>query len=406
MSAAFRVEVVVIGAGVLGLACARSISMLGKEVLILERANTIASGTSSRNSEIIHAGLYYKPNELKTQFCVRGKNLLYDYCKTRNITHKKIGKLIVASNERQVSEDLDRILRNAENNGVDDLKILSKHDVTYLEPDVESYGGILSPSTGIFDSHEYMLSLLADAEENGSTMVLNCPVESVRMSNSEGEFSIIAEDGTEVLCDSVVNCAGLFAHDIASCIINSARSFNNSETRNENQSFVSNYSDLSATANRTQYFAKGNYFQLVGQAAPFHHLIYPVPEPGGLGIHATLDCAGQCRFGPDVEWISKDVSCPDSIDMNVDPKRADVFYNAIRKYWPGLKDGALIPDYAGLRPKLGHPNLNDGPSIKADFILEGPQQHGIKGFVNMIGMESPGLTSSLAIADRVASNMR
>lgn len=331
----------------------------------------------------------------------------------------------MATNERQIGTDLNQILQNGQNNGVHDLKMLSKHDVQYLEPEVQCVGGIFSPSTGILDSHEYMISLLGDAEEYGSTLVLNCNVENVsrihhggnnKNRGGEGGFCITTDDGSTIECDFLVNCAGLFSHNIASCIVSS-----DEESRSSRSSSVTNISKTKnksfTVTKRRQYFAKGNYFQLVGQPVPFQHLIYPVPEPGGLGIHATLDCAGQCRFGPDVEWISMDDDsssslCPDSINMDVDPNRANVFYNAIQKYWPGLNkncdDGSssLAPDYAGLRPKIGHPDWIDGLSIKADFVLEGPHQHGIDGFINMMGMESPGLTSSLAVAEKVVSMMQ
>lgn len=396
-NASYHVEACVIGAGVIGLATARALAMMGrkKEVLILEREKAFGLGTSSRNSEVIHAGLYYPSGSLKARLCVKGKHMLYDYCQERHIDHDRIGKLIVATNEKQWKDDIPMIRKHALANGVDDLQILSSEDVTRsFEPEITCVGALFSPSTGIVDSHALMLSLLADAEEHGATMVVDSPVDKVIASNSSGNNGIIIQaQNTQITCDLLVNCAGLHADKIARMI------------QTDHQQHPSN---SSASPTPRQYYAKGNYYRLEGQPSPFQHLIYPVPSSGGLGVHATMDLGGNTRFGPDVEWISpQDLSCdePDDIDLTVNSKRSESFYNEVRKYWPGLKDGALQPDYAGIRPKLNHPDVV-GSSLTSssfhDFYIEKLPNANV---VNLLGMESPGLTASMAIADYIMREM-
>lgn len=363
--------------------------------------------TSSRNSEVIHAGIYYPPSSLKSKLCVHGKELLYNFCNSRDIPHDRKGKLIVATNKSQFQFDLPKILDNAIRNGVDDVRLISDYDVKHhFESQVVCHGALFSPSTGVVDSHSLMVSLLADAENHGATLALNSKVDNISLT-VDGKLGIEAE-GMELVCESVVNCAGLKASDIAQMVFQSAQctDLSTNRKRNRNRNRNGNGNGNGNEMNRQlldhrQYFAKGNYYRLQGQRTPFQHLVYPVPEKGGLGVHATIDLAGNTRFGPDVEWISQDVIDADEIDLSVDPNRSKCFYGEVRKYWPGLEDGSLVPDYCGIRPKLGHPMEMDGPSIKADFKIEGEKDHGIKGFVNLQGIESPGLTSSLAIAERV-----
>jgi len=399
MSVAHHAEACIIGAGVIGLATARALAMAGKEVLILEREPTIGSGISSRNSEVIHAGIYYPPGSRKAKHCVAGRNMLYEYCVQRHIPHDVKGKLIVATSDAQLKNDVPQILRQARENGVDDLIQLSEEDVhSNFESEVTCRGAIFSPSTGVVDSHSFMLSLLADAEECGATLALNSTVVGASVADSEfnvdGKGGIIIEaEGMQLCCDIVVNCAGLHSDHISSLLLGS----------------IPTSQDISGSGHNTgrgdkmqrHYYAKGNYYRLEGQKSPFQHLVYPMPEKGGLGVHATIDLGGNTRFGPDVEWKGIDISDPDTIDLGVDPKRADLFYDEVRKYWPGLRDGALQPDYAGIRPKIGHPLQPDGQSIKADFVIDGSNVHGVKGLVNMLGIESPGLTASMSIADTV-----
>lgn len=348
--------------------------------------------TSSRNSEVIHAGIYYPPTSLKAKLCVQGKRLLYDYCKSRNIPYDRKGKLIVATDHNQYMHNLQKIRDNAIQCGVYDLQLLSKHDVQQnFEPNVDCHGALFSPSTGVIDSHTYMVSLLADAENYAGnvTCVLNTNVEKVSYDDNK-TLSVQAE-GMKLVCENVINCAGLKAADIANMVFQSAWNRNNSNN---------NVNSIKKKAR--QYFAKGNYFRLQGQTSPFNHLVYPVPEKGGLGVHATIDLGGITRFGPDVEWIDQNVMDADRIDLTVDPTRCERFYAEIRKYWPELKDGSLVPDYCGVRPKLAHSTSSNGLTAKAvDFMIETEIDHGIKWFVNMQGIESPGLTSSLAIAEFV-----
>jgi len=359
-----QVECVVVGAGVIGLAVARALALAGREVLVLEAAPAIGTGTSSRNSEVIHAGIYYPPGSLKARLCVQGRAMLYDYCASRGVAHRRCGKLIVATNPAQVHE-LQGIQVKALRNGVTDLQWLSATQAQQLEPALRCDAALLSPSTGIVDSHALMLALLGDLENAGGVLALNSPL--ALMSKGLSAIELEASDDTRLRARWVVNAAGLGAVPLANRCVG-----------------------LDAKYLPKAFYAKGNYFTLAGRT-PFAHLVYPVPEPGGLGVHLTLDLGGQAKFGPDVQWVNS----PD--DLLVDPARGDAFYAEVRKYWPDLPDGALLPGYAGIRPKICGPG-----EPAADFLIQGPALHGVPGLVNLLGIESPGLTASLAIGQMVA----
>ncbi len=360
-----NVDCVVVGAGAVGLACARALALAGREVVVLESADVIGAGISARNSEVIHAGIYYAKDSLKAKLCVAGRDMLYRYCGERGVEVRRCGKLIAAAGDAERAV-LERLARAGAANGVDDLVMLDGREARAMEPELECAAALHSPSTGIFDSHGYMLALRGDAEDRGAALAFNSPV----TGGAVGEDGIVLEVGGEapmrLTCRSVVNSAGLDATVIAATL-----------------------RGLPAGTIPKRYLAKGNYFTLAGRA-PFTALVYPAPEPGGLGVHYSVDLGGQAKFGPDVEWI-------DDIDYDVDQDRADAFYAVIRRYWPGLPDGALQPAYAGIRPKLAPPGDPAG-----DFVIQGPATHGIPGLVNLYGIESPGLTSSLAIAEAVA----
>ena len=361
------VDAVVIGAGVVGLAVARSLAQAGREVLVLESENAIGTGVSARNSEVIHAGIYYAAGSLKACLCVQGRQQLYAYCAERGIAHQRCGKLIVASTPAQV-ELLRATQAKAQANGVDDLQWLSRAQAQALEPALECQAALLSPSTGIVDSHALMLSLQADIENAGGQVVLNAPVSDVALAQgADGRHWVRTQDGTRLAARTVVNAAGLSAPTLAR-----------------------RFTGLAADKVPVPYYAKGSYFSLAGRA-PFGHLVYPVPEAAGLGVHLTLDLGGEAKFGPDVEWVD----APDA--FTVDPARAQSFYAAVRQYWPDLPDGALQPAYAGVRPKISGPG-----DPAADFCVQGPPDHGVAGLVNLFGIESPGLTSALALGDWVA----
>jgi len=361
------VDAVVIGAGVVGLAVARALASSGREVLILEAADSIGTETSSRNSEVIHAGIYYPRGSLKARMCVSGRTLLYDFCEQYGIPYRRCGKLIVATSEAQVGQ-LEKIKSTAQANGVR-LELLSRSEARELEPQLACEAALRSPMTGIIDSHAYMLALLGQAESRGATLVTDTSV--TRMELDKGCVLIGINNEEPLLrANTVVNSAGLHAPQVARLI----------------EGFPAEHIP-------TPYFAKGSYFTLAGRS-PFERLIYPVPEPGGLGVHLTLDLAGRARFGPDVQWV-------ETCEYKVEPQRAERFYSAIRAYWPGLKDGALQPAYAGIRPKINGPQ-----DAAADFRVDGPQTHGISGVVNLFGIESPGLTASLALASHVAELAR
>ena len=360
-----EIECVVIGAGVVGLAAARALAQDGREVLILERETLIGSGISSRNSEVIHAGIYYPKDSLKARLCVAGRAHLYEYCASRHVPHRRCGKLIVATAPAQISE-LEAIKRAAEANGVDDLIWLDADDVGRLEPEISCVRALQSPSTGIIDSHGYMLSLLGEAEAAGAMIAYGTSVSRIVLDDSGAAISVNGEDAPSLHARLVVNAAGLGALDVARTM----------------EGFPADHIPQG-------WLAKGSYFTLSGRRSPFGRLIYPVPEPGGLGVHVTIDMAGQARFGPDVEWV-------DRPDFAVDSARAAQFYQAIRAYWPDLRDGDLAPGYVGIRPKLSGPG-----QPAADFHIDSPRTHGVPGILNLFGIESPGLTASLAIADEV-----
>jgi L-2-hydroxyglutarate oxidase LhgO len=327
-----HVQSVIIGAGIIGLSVARSLSRVGHEVLILEKSNTVGAGISSRNSEVIHAGIYYDKvtMPLKSRFCVEGKRLLYYYCQERFIPYRQCGKLLVATDAGERDFGLPSLLDVAKRNGVHDLKLLSSEEIiAEHEPNITCTGGVLSPSTGIVDSHALMTSLLADAQEYGATLALRCQVNGGRIipsaNNEVGNLMLFLDD-SEIACDNVVVCAGLATDKIATAILSSS-----SSTANGNGS--TNHMKLPR-----QFYARGNYFKLQNQKSPFTKLVYPLPDKkGGLGVHATIDLANATRFGPDTEWLDLATDCPDEIDMNVDPSRAESFYAAVRKYWPDLQ---------------------------------------------------------------------
>ena len=360
-----QVDCVVIGAGVVGLAVARALALQGREVMVLEAADAIGTGASSRNSEVIHAGIYYPAGSLKARLCVQGKALLYDYCAQRGIGHRRCGKLIVATSEAEVPQ-LAGIIAKGAANGVNDLALLTREQARAMEPELECVAAIHSPSTGIVDSHALMLSLQGDLEASGGIVVLNTAVAFVKY--TQIATIVIANDGTRLQVNTVINAAGLHAPALA-------RRFQGLPPAHIPQAF----------------FAKGNYFTLAGRS-PFSRLIYPVPQAAGLGVHLTVDLGGQAKFGPDVQWVDS------ADDLGVDPARGDAFYAEVRKYWPGLQDGALAPGYAGIRPKINAPH-----EAARDFMIHGPADHGVAGLVNLFGIESPGLTSSLAIANYVTN---
>jgi len=359
-----RVDCVVIGAGVVGLAIARALALAGREVLVLEAADAIGTETSSRNSEVIHAGIYYPQESLMARSCVAGKEMLYAYCRERGVPFSRCGKLIVATTDEEAGR-LVGIQERAARNGVTDLALLSKAEALALEPALHCVAALLSPSTGIIDSHAFMLSLQGDAEEAGAMIAFNSPVLAGRV---ERDGLVLEVGGAEPMtlgCRLAINSAGLHAPAVARAI-----------------------QGLPADTVPTAYFAKGSYFSLSGRS-PFSRLIYPVPVPGGLGTHLSLDLAGRARFGPDVEWVRE-------IDYRVDPGRSALFYRSIRRYWPGLEDGALEPGYSGIRPKIVPP-----PVAVQDFVLQHARVHGVPGLINLFGIESPGLTASLALAEYV-----
>ena len=368
-----KVDAVVIGAGVVGLAIGRAFALRGLETIVLERANAIGTGTSSRNSEVVHAGIYYPAGSLKARLCVAGREQLYRYCESHGVAHKRCGKLLVATSEAQRAK-LALIQAQAARNGVHDLRVLDAAQVRAIEPALSAVAALHSPSTGIVDSHALMLALQGDLEAHGGALALLSPALSI---DSTGESHVVKVGGAAPMALAarlVVNATGLWAPALAT-----------------------NIEGLAKGQVPQPRYAKGNYFSLVGRA-PFSRLIYPIPEEAGLGVHLTLDLAGQARFGPDVEWIEP--ATPDDIDYAVDARRAADFETAIRTYWPGLPAGALQPAYSGVRPKLR--SLGAGAD---DFVLQGPAAHGIGGLMNLYGIESPGLTSSLALADEVLSRL-
>ncbi|HJO71559.1 MAG: NAD(P)/FAD-dependent oxidoreductase [Rhodospirillales bacterium] len=357
-------DCLVIGAGVIGLAVARALSLAGREVVVLEAAEAIGTVMSSRNSEVIHAGIYYDKDSLKARLCVKGRDMLYAYCAERGIAHRRCGKLLVATEAAELAA-LEALQVRAAANGVDDLEWLDRGAARALEPALKARAALLSPSTGIVDSHAYMLSLQGDAESRGAVVSLNSPLKGGRAANGRMTVEVGGAEPMSLACRTLVNSTGIRAQQLAATL-----------------------ESVPAPTIPPLYLIKGNYFSLSG-TAPFRRLVYPVPGAAGLGIHLTLDMAGQARFGPDVEPVAE-------ANHDVDAGRAPSFYEAVRRYWPGLTDGALHPDYAGVRPRTRPPGES------ADFIIQGPREHGVEGLVNLYGIESPGLTSSLAIAEEVA----
>ena len=361
-----RIDCAVIGAGVVGLAVARALARAGREVIVLEAAETIGTGASSRNSEVIHAGIYYPAGSLKARLCVKGRDMLYAYLGEHGIEHQRCGKLIIATNDEETAL-LGTLLKTGRGTGGGDLEWLHAAAVRGLEPLLRCRAALKSPSTGILDSHAFMLSLQGEAEGDGAAFAFHSPVAGGR---ADGERVTLAVGGTDPMrlsCRLAVNCAGLAAQNVAAAV-----------------------NGLAGESIPPLHLAKGSYFLLFGKA-PFKHLIYPLPGAASLGIHYTRDLSGQGRFGPDVEWVEE-------IDFTIDDSRVDGFYEAIRRYWPGLKDGALRPGYSGIRPKIQRPG-----EAPADFVIQGPAVHGVKGLINLYGIESPGLTAALAIAEEVAA---
>lgn len=359
-----RVECIIAGAGIVGLAVARTLALAGREVIVAEATGDIGTGTSSRNSEVIHAGIYYPAGSAMARLCVAGRQMLYRYCEDHRVPYRRCGKLIVATGADD-TERLAAIRTRAATNGVTDLVALSANEARAMEPALNCTGALHSPSTGIVDSHALMLALRGDAEGASAAFAFHAPLVAAR--REERGFTVtIGDDAPMTLgCDLLINAAGLNAPSVARAI-----------------------EGLPPEHIPTAYYAKGNYFACTTRV-PFSHLIYPLPEPGGLGVHLTLDIGGAGRFGPDVEWV-------DTLAYDVDPDRAQRFYPAIRRYWPDLPDGALVPAYSGIRPKIVPPG-----ALAQDFLIQGEQRHGVPGLVNLFGIESPGLTASLAIAEEI-----
>ena len=361
-----EVECVVVGAGVVGLAIARAEALAGREVVILEAEGQFGTATSARNSEVIHAGIYYPPGSLKARLCVAGRRLLYPYCASRGVAHRRITKLLVACSADELPK-LAAYAETAARNGLtgpdEALRPIAAAEARAMEPALACEAALLSPSTGIIDSHGLMLSYLGEAEAAGAMIAYHAPVEGVARDGTGFRLTVGGEAATEIACRRLINAAGLGAPALAGLI--------------------------EGIAAPRQYYVRGCYFTLAGRS-PFSRLIYPMPSHAGLGVHITVDLGGQAKFGPDTEYV-------ETIDYTVDPARADAFYAEIRRYWPDLPDGALAPGYAGVRPKLQGPT----DPVK-DFVIAGPETHGVAGLVNLFGIESPGLTSSLAIAEMVA----
>jgi len=360
-----RVDCIVIGAGIIGLATARALARRGHEVIVLEAEAGIGTHTSSRNSEVIHAGIYYPTGSLKAELCLRGKDMLYEYCREKSIGHNRIGKLILATTADEIVT-LQQYQARAAENGLRDLTFIDADEVSRMEPELICSGALLSPSTGIIDSHEFMMNLQGDIEAAGGAIICHSRVTGINIANKEFVVRVAGDEEYAVATKSVVNAAGLWAPTVAASI-----------------------SPFARDQIPEHYFAKGHYYTLAGKA-PFSRLVYPVAGKAGLGIHLTLDLSGQGRFGPDVQWV-------DSIDYAFDTTRKAAYVEAIRRYYPGIDEGRLVEGYTGIRPKLCGPG-----NAPADFLIQGPEQHKTPGLVNLFGIESPGLTASLAVADRIA----
>ena len=358
-------QVLIIGAGVVGLAVARAATLKGYDVIVAEAESAIGTVTSSRNSEVIHGGMYYPSGTLRARHCVRSRRWLYDFCASHGVPHRKCGKLIVAANTAEVAK-IESIAKQGTINGVEGLELIGGKAARALEPELSCIGALHSPETGIIDSHAFMLALRGDIEDAGGAIALNTPVKGAARKAGQWTVRFGGSDGGEFSFDAIANCAGLGAQSVARVI-----------------------EDYPVARVPRLVLAKGNYFSYAGRPA-FTRLIYPTPIVGGLGVHVTLDMAGRMRFGPDVEWIERE-------QYEVDPARAAAFYARIRTYWPGLPDGTLLPDYSGIRPKLSGPG-----EPQADFLIDAPGQHGLPGLVQLFGIESPGLTSSLSLGEEVA----
>ncbi len=364
-----QVDVLVVGGGGIGLSVAAGLAKSGREVLVLEREFSIGQGTSSRNSEVIHAGIYYPENSLRADVCVRGKELLYDFCNKHSVSHNRLGKLIVATEESEIAK-LEDMRKRGMANGVHDLELLDKKTTLALEPALNAVAALWSPSTGVIDSHYLMFCLQGEIENHGGLVICQSDVQLIE-THSNG--IIVHVDGQPILASCVINAAGLNAVPLARSI-----------------------EGINLAALPQALYAKGNYFKLAGKV-PFSHLIYPAPVPGGLGTHLTIDLGGQARFGPDVEWLGSTTS---EFNFEVDPNRSEGFYEAIRRYWPALPDNSLQADYSGIRPKIIWDDARE-----VDFEISAPEEHGIAGLYNLLGIESPGLTSSLAIAERLVARL-
>ncbi len=362
------IDAIVIGAGVVGLAVARGLALSGRSVIVLEGAEGIGTETSSRNSEVIHAGIYYPTGSLKAKLCVKGRRALYEFCDSHKVPYRRCGKLIVATDEAEAAA-IEKLKATGDANDVEDLKLITGDEARAMEPALYATAALLSPVTGILDSHSFMLALQGDAEAHGAAFAFHTPFQRADISGNIIRVETGGAEPMTLTTNILVNAAGLYASKTAEAMNGLSRD------------------DVAETR-----YARGNYFTLQGRA-PFSRLIYPAPHTHGLGVHLTLDLAGQARFGPDVEWI-------DEIAYDVNPKRAEGFTEAIRRYWPTLPDNALAPGYSGIRPKLSGPN-DPAP----DFRIDGPAAHGIPGLVNLFGIESPGLTASLAIADSVLDSL-
>lgn len=363
------VDCIVVGAGVVGLAIGRALAMSGREVMIVDAAEGIGTGSSARNSEVIHAGIYYPKGSLKAQLCVKGRQMLYAYCAERGVGHQRLGKLIVATSETE-NAMLAQIRQKAHDNGVDDLDMLTAAQAQALEPALSCTAALISPSTGIVDSHGLMLAYQGDAENAGAQCVFHTPLLRGKVLPGGGfELTFGGPDAMSLTCNVMINASGLHAPSLAR-----------------------NIEGIPGSCIPAEYLCKGSYFTLQGRA-PFTRLIYPVPQHAGLGVHLTLDLGGQAKFGPDTEWVTQE-------NYDIDPRRGDSFYAAVRTYWPALKDGALQPGYTGIRPKISGPT-----EPAADFMIAGPSTHRVPGLVNLFGIESPGLTSSLAIAEETLARL-
>ncbi len=365
-SGPFDFDAAVVGAGAVGLACGYALALAGKSVVVLESERLIGQGISSRNSEVIHGGLYYPTGSLKAELCVRGRRLLYPFLQAHGVAFDKCGKIVVATSEAEIAR-VEAVAKQAEINGVEGLQLLSADQVHALEPEARALMGLLSPETGIFDSHGYMLALEGEIEARGGAVVAGAPFDGAEPLTSGGfRIRTGGDDPAELTVRQLVIASGLGAQDAAARI-----------------------EGYPADQIPKLHYGKGVYFALKGKA-PFHRLVYPPPITGALGVHYKRDMAGRAHFGPDLEFV-------DTLNYDVDPSRAAGFYDYVRHFWPGLPDGALTPDYAGIRPKLHGPG-----EPQPDFRIDGAEHHGLEGLISLFGIESPGLTSSLAIGEKVA----